>query len=108
MLLESATKEWCLRLFAGDCEFSGHDAPLKPNPFASNLARQAKAVKDFSTPACKLRPQELKDGRIGYEEFQVRMKEGAYWRKVSLGSFEAYIANDTISTLHLQRKPEDV
>nr|GFD05197.1 60S ribosomal protein L13-1-like [Tanacetum cinerariifolium] len=29
--------------------------------------------------------EELKDGRIGYEEFQVRMKEGTDWRKVSLG-----------------------
>ncbi|GKB90337.1 60S ribosomal protein L13-1-like protein, partial [Tanacetum coccineum] len=102
---------------------------------------QAKVVKDLSRPAGKLRPQvhgqtlkynmklrecrgisleELKDGRIGYEEFQVRMKEGTDWRKVSLGkcllpyrSSEAYIANDTLSTLHLQlttynlqRKPE--
>nr|GEW76928.1 60S ribosomal protein L13-1-like [Tanacetum cinerariifolium] len=61
------------------------------------LARQAKAVKDLSRPAGKLCPQvhgqtlkynmklrecrgisleELKDGRIGCEEFQVRMKEG--------------------------------
>ncbi|GJV38077.1 retrotransposon-related protein [Tanacetum coccineum] len=114
-------------------------------------ARQAKAVKDFSRPAGKLRPQvhgqtlkynmklrerrgfsleELKDGRIGYEEFQVRMKEGTDWRKVSLGkclfhavcfasvlkaqvpinrkkrSSEAYIANDTLSTVHLQLTTE--
>ncbi|GJW81841.1 hypothetical protein Tco_0145816 [Tanacetum coccineum] len=72
---------------------------------------QAKAIKDFSRPAGKLRPQ---DGRIGYEEFQVTMKEGTDWRKVSLGkcllpyrSSKAYIANDTLSTLHLQRKPEE-
>nr|GEV73080.1 RNA-directed DNA polymerase, eukaryota, reverse transcriptase zinc-binding domain protein [Tanacetum cinerariifolium] len=45
-------------------------------------ARQAKAVKDLSRPAGKLHPQ---DGRISYEEFQVRMKEGTDWRKVSLG-----------------------
>nr|GEV98996.1 putative reverse transcriptase domain-containing protein [Tanacetum cinerariifolium] len=79
---------------------------------------QAKAVKDLSRPAGKLRPQvhgqtlkynmklrecrgisleelmvdlydfanlDKYDGRIGYEEFQVRMKEGTDWRKVSLG-----------------------
>nr|GEY13782.1 hypothetical protein [Tanacetum cinerariifolium] len=34
------------------------------------------------------------------------MKEGTDWRKVSLGSSEAYIANDTLSTLHLQLTTE--
>ncbi|GJU16853.1 hypothetical protein Tco_1144819, partial [Tanacetum coccineum] len=68
---------------------------------AGQKARQAKAVKDFSRPAGKLRPwvhgqtlkeccgfslEELKDGRIGYEEFQVRMKEELIGEKYLLAS----------------------
>ncbi|GKD26861.1 pentatricopeptide repeat-containing protein [Tanacetum coccineum] len=51
------------------------------------------------------------NGRIGYEEFQVTMNVGTNGRKVSLVKYlfpcrssEAYIENDTSSTVHLQRK----